>query len=51
VRYFHQDHLNSMAVITDEAGLVVARLAYDPWGKRRNANGLADKSDSIVGLY
>jgi RHS repeat-associated protein len=49
VRYFHQDHLNSMAVITDEAGQVVERLAYDPWGKRRNANGLADKSDSLVG--
>ncbi len=49
VRYFHQDHLNSMAVITDEAGQVVERLAYDPWGKRRNANGLADKNDSLVG--
>jgi len=49
VRYFHQDHLNSIAVITDEAGQVVERLAYDPWGKRRNANGLADKSDSLVG--
>eukprot|EP01031_Cornospumella_fuschlensis_P022512 gene22512-27479_t len=49
VRYFHQDHLNSIAVITDEAGQVVERLAYDPWGKRRNANGLADKNDSLVG--
>ncbi|OYU12055.1 MAG: hypothetical protein CFE38_09720 [Comamonadaceae bacterium PBBC1] len=49
VRYFHQDHLNSIAVITDEAGQVVERLAYDPWGKRRYANGLADKNDSLVG--
>jgi RHS repeat-associated protein len=50
VRYFHQDHLGSMSVITDEAGQVVERLAYDPWGKRRKANGLADKSDSLVGV-
>ena len=26
------------------------RLAYDPWGKRRNTNGLADSNDSLVGL-
>jgi len=38
-------------VITDDAGQVVERLAYDPWGKRRNANGLADQIDSLVGLY
>ncbi len=49
VRYFYKDHLNSMAVITDEAWQVVERLAYDPLGKRRNANGLADKNDSLVG--
>jgi RHS repeat-associated protein len=49
VRYFHQDHLGSMSVITNEVGQVVERLAYDPWGKRREANGLADKSDSLVG--
>jgi RHS repeat-associated protein len=49
-RYFHQDHLGSIAVITDEAGVVVERLAYDPWGKRRNANGNTDPTDSLVGL-
>jgi RHS repeat-associated protein len=37
-------------VITDEAGVVVERLAYDPWGKRRNANGNTDPTDSLVGL-
>jgi hypothetical protein len=49
-RYFHSDHLGSISVITDEAGLVIERLAYDPWGKRRFASGLADTQDSIVGL-
>lgn len=37
--YFTNDHLGSVAVITDQGGNVVQRLFYDPWGKRRNANG------------
>jgi RHS repeat-associated protein len=50
LRYFQQDHLVNTAVITDEAGAVVERLAYNPWGKRRFANGLPDPQDSIVPL-
>lgn len=38
-RYFHSDHLTSIEVITDATGAVVERLSYDPWGKRRNADG------------
>jgi hypothetical protein len=34
-RYFHTDHLGSIAVITDESGAVLERLSYDAWGKRR----------------
>jgi hypothetical protein len=34
-RYFHLDHLSSIAVITNESGAVVERLSYDAWGKRR----------------
>jgi uncharacterized protein RhaS with RHS repeats len=49
LRYFHSDHLGSISVITDEAGQVIERLAYDPWGKRRNANGVADSTDSLNG--
>lgn len=49
ILYFHHDHLGSVAAITDEAGTVVERLAYDPWGKRRNVNGTADPLDAIVG--
>jgi RHS repeat-associated protein len=47
--YFHHDHLGSIAAITDENRNVVERLAYDPWGKRRYANGAADTTDSITG--
>jgi RHS repeat-associated protein len=48
VRYFHQDHLGSIAVLTDETGNVVERDSYDPWGKRRFTNGSDDPTDSIV---
>ncbi|HYB81050.1 MAG TPA: RHS repeat-associated core domain-containing protein, partial [Mycobacterium sp.] len=47
-RYFHTDHLGSIAVITDENGVVVERSSYDAWGKRRFANGTDDPTGSIV---
>jgi len=47
-RYFHTDHLGSIAVITDENGVVVERLSYDAWGKRRFANGTDDPAGSIT---
>jgi RHS repeat-associated protein len=48
-QYLHQDHLGSIAVISNELGAVLERLAYDPWGKRRFANGLIDQLDTLVG--
>jgi RHS repeat-associated protein len=50
LRYMHHDHLGSVAAISNEAGSIVERLAYDPWGKRRFPNGLPDSQDAIVGL-
>lgn len=47
-RYFHKDHLGSLAVITDEAGTVFERLAYDFWGKRHHPNGADDPSKTIT---
>jgi RHS repeat-associated protein len=47
--YFQHDHLGSIVAVTDETGVVKERLAYDPWGKRRNTNGTNDKLDAIVG--
>jgi hypothetical protein len=47
-RYFHTDHLGSISVITDENGLVVERLSYDAWGKRRNPDGTDDPTGSIT---
>ena len=48
VSYFHQDHLGSLAAITNEAGAVVERLAYDPWGKRRFSDGNKDDNDTLT---
>ena len=47
-RYFHKDHLGSIAVITNEMGAVVERLSYDAWGKRRIPNGSDDPSGTIT---
>jgi len=48
VRYYIGDHLGSVSVITDEAGAVAERLSYDPWGKRRFANGADDTAHTIT---
>jgi RHS repeat-associated protein len=34
--FVHSDYLGSIHTITDQNGTVVERLAYDPWGSRRN---------------
>jgi len=34
--YAYTDHLGSLTALTDEAGTVIERYAYDPWGARRN---------------
>lgn len=47
-RYFHTDHLGSISVITNEYGVVVERLSYDAWGKRRNPDGTDDTTGSIT---
>ena len=47
-RYFHKDHLGSIATITNETGTVVERLSYDAWGKRRNLDGTDDPAGSIA---
>jgi RHS repeat-associated protein len=44
-RYLHKDHLGSVRAITDDAGLVSERLAYDSWGKRRNLDGTDDPGE------
>lgn len=46
-QYWHKDHLGSNAVTTDGVGTVIERLAYEPFGKRRQANGATDASGTL----
>ena len=47
---FHYDYQGSLLALTNEAGTVVERYAYDPWGKRRNPDDWtqADNRDSWI---
>jgi len=47
-QYWHKDHLGSTSVVTNEAGAVLERLDYEPFGKRRNANGQTDSAGTLV---
>ena len=49
VEYWHKDHLGSLVATTDHAGAVTARYAYDPFGKRRQANGNYDAFGTLGG--
>jgi RHS repeat-associated protein len=37
LRYWHKDHLGSVAVITTDTALIVERFTYDVWGRRTQA--------------
>ena len=47
LRYLHRDALGSVGAITDGAGELVERLAYDPWGKRRFPSRQADPQGGL----
>jgi RHS repeat-associated protein len=46
--YWHKDHLGSLVATTDHNGAVTARYSYDPFGKRRVANGNYDANGQLV---
>jgi RHS repeat-associated protein len=48
IAYWHKDQLGSISAITDTTGAVTQRMAYDPFGKRRNVNGSYDAAGAIV---
>jgi RHS repeat-associated protein len=50
MRYYHRDHLGSVAVITNPGGAVLDRLAYEAFGERRSPSGVPqDRESPIVG--
>lgn len=49
LRYWHKDQLGSLAAVTDEAGNIVERQSYEPFGKRRELTGEVDTDNSVTG--
>src|SRR5699024_8370152 len=48
-QYLHRDHLGSVTARTDAGGNVIARLAYDAFGKRRDDDHwVPDDNDSLL---
>lgn len=47
-QYWHDDHLGSVSAVTNSFGAVLERMAYEPFGKRRNADGVADVNGTLV---
>jgi RHS repeat-associated protein len=51
MRYYHTDHLGSIAVITNPSGAVLERFSYEAFGERRYPNGTAqDRSSPLFGV-
>ena len=49
--YLHQDHLDSIVMITDEQGEVVQRRHYDAFGKLRTlVQDISSETDELVAL-
>lgn len=51
MRYYHKDHLGSVAAITNASAAVLERLAFEAFGERRFTNGSAqDRSSPLFGI-
>ncbi len=42
IQYWHKDALGSIVAVSDGSGQVIEQMAYDAWGKRVRASGMAD---------
>ena len=40
--YWHKDALGSIVAVTNASGVVLERMAFDPWGRRVRDTGMAD---------
>lgn len=48
VQYWHRDRLGSTVAITNSVGGVVERMAYEPFGKRRQVGGYTDLTGALA---
>lgn len=47
VELWHNDHLGNLVATTNHGGTITGRYAYDPFGKRRDANGSYDAASAL----
>jgi hypothetical protein len=47
-RFYHNDHLGGVNVITDIFGARIQLTEYDPWGKVTRSEGTADPTKSAT---
>lgn len=50
VLYMHRDVLGSVTAVSNDAGTVIERMAYEPFGKRRTVAGALDPANTLRGL-
>jgi RHS repeat-associated protein len=48
--YMHRDNLGSVTAVSDNAGNVIERMAYEPFGKRRTPTGAFDSNGTLLGI-
>lgn len=46
--YIHKDHQGNMETITNESGVVLQKLSFDPWGRRRNPTGWSYNTSGLA---
>ncbi len=49
-RFFLNDRLGSAVAVLDQSGAVLQRLQYDPWGRRRGADGTEESNGALATL-
>jgi RHS repeat-associated protein len=51
VFFYTRDHLGSIRELVDSSGIVRARYAYDPYGRRRKLTGDLDADFGFAGMF
>lgn len=49
--YMHRDHLGSITMLTSQAGKVVQRFRFDPWGRARGMETADDSADGMAAAW
>jgi RHS repeat-associated protein len=51
MKYVYTDHLGSITAVTSESGSIIARMNFDAWGRRRNAQDYSYISANTIEIH